>query len=79
MNLQACGKKREVKRVNGSKVTQVLAFSDIETDLQRNGAWSCAWPHGRALGRMVVRLAAWSCDFEKIIALACALPVPPTS
>ncbi|MFS8025862.1 hypothetical protein Hanom_Chr16g01480051 [Helianthus anomalus] len=48
-------------------------------DLQRNGAWSCGWPHGRALDRMVVRLAAWSCDFEKIIALACALPVPPTS
>ena len=35
MNLQACRKKREVKRVNGSKVTRVLVHTDDETNLQK--------------------------------------------
>ncbi|KAJ0558562.1 hypothetical protein HanIR_Chr07g0337681 [Helianthus annuus] len=36
MNLQACRKKREVKRVNGSKVMRVLVRTDDETELQKN-------------------------------------------
>ncbi|KAJ0810583.1 hypothetical protein HanPI659440_Chr01g0028661 [Helianthus annuus] len=35
MNLQACRKKREVKRVNGSKVMRVLVRTDDETELQK--------------------------------------------
>ncbi|KAJ0691642.1 hypothetical protein HanPI659440_Chr15g0577241 [Helianthus annuus] len=36
VNLQTCRKKREVKRVNGSKVMRVLVRTDDETKLQKN-------------------------------------------
>ncbi|KAJ0877727.1 hypothetical protein HanRHA438_Chr10g0431651 [Helianthus annuus] len=47
MNLQTCRKKREVKRVNGSKVMRVLVRSDNETDLQEKCIFERPSPTGK--------------------------------